>query len=105
MNEILLSMGMFSGVILLLVALIIFARSRLVTTGHIKLNINDEKELTIEGGGKLLNTLAQQKIFLPRVGEVGRVHSAKSSLSQVVAHYFKPKKHTSTERWNEKAIG
>lgn len=64
MSEILLSVSMFTGVILLLVVIILVARSRLVSTGKIKININGEKDLTVDGGGKLLTVLANEKIFL-----------------------------------------
>jgi Na+-transporting NADH:ubiquinone oxidoreductase subunit F len=64
MSEILLSVSMFTGVILLLVVIILIARSKLVNTGKIKININGEKDIEIEGGGKLLTALAAEKIFL-----------------------------------------
>lgn len=64
MSEILLSVTMFTGVILLLVVVILIARSKLVSTGKIKININHEKDINIEGGGKLLTALAAEKIFL-----------------------------------------
>ena len=64
MNEILLSVGMFTAVILLLVVIILIARSKLVTAGKIKININGEKDIEIQGGGKLLTALAGEKIFL-----------------------------------------
>lgn len=64
MNEILLSVSMFTGVILLLVVIILVARSKLVSSGAIKININNEKDIEIAGGGKLLTALAAEKIFL-----------------------------------------
>lgn len=64
MSEILLSVTMFTGVILLLVVVILVARSKLVSTGKIKININHEKDISIDGGGKLLTALAAEKIFL-----------------------------------------
>jgi Na+-transporting NADH:ubiquinone oxidoreductase subunit F len=64
MNEIILPVVMFTGVILLLVAIILVARSKLVSTGKIKININDEKDVQMDGGGKLLGALAGEKIFL-----------------------------------------
>ena len=64
MNEILLSVGMFTAVILLLVVIILIARSKLVSAGKIKININGEKDIEIQGGGKLLTALAAEKIFL-----------------------------------------
>lgn len=64
MNEILISVAMFTGVVLALVVLILVARSKLVSTGKIKININGEKDIEIAGGGKLLTALAAEKIFL-----------------------------------------
>ena len=64
MNEILLAVSMFTGVILFLVVIILVARSKLVSTGKISININEEKDVSIEGGGKLLTALASEKIFL-----------------------------------------
>ncbi len=64
MGEIVLGIVMFTGVIIFLVALILVARSRLVATGPIKLNINDEKDVEISAGGKLLTALAAEKLFV-----------------------------------------
>lgn len=64
MNEVLLAVSMFTGVILFLVVLILVARSKLVSTGKITININDEKDVKMDGGGKLLTALAAEKIFL-----------------------------------------
>ncbi len=62
--EIILSVSMFTGIILLLVAVILVARRSLVSTGKLSININDEKDIQIEGGSKLLTALAAEKIFL-----------------------------------------
>jgi Na+-transporting NADH:ubiquinone oxidoreductase subunit F len=62
--EILLSVGMFTGVVLLLVVLILVARRSLVATGPIQVNINGEKDIQVSGGSKLLTALASEKIFL-----------------------------------------
>lgn len=64
MNEVILAVGMFTGVILLLVALILVARSRLVADGEIKVNVNGEKDIIISPGQKLLGALSGEKIFL-----------------------------------------
>ncbi|MEJ2051025.1 MAG: NADH:ubiquinone reductase (Na(+)-transporting) subunit F, partial [Calditrichota bacterium] len=58
---------MFTLIVLMLVFLILFARSQLVATGKVKININDdpEKSLEVTTGDKLLNTLADHKIYLP----------------------------------------
>jgi Na+-transporting NADH:ubiquinone oxidoreductase subunit F len=58
---------MFTIIVLMLVFLILFARSKLVATGDVKIHINDdpEKTLTTAAGDKLLNTLSDNKIYLP----------------------------------------
>ncbi len=53
MNEIILPVVMFTGVILLLVAIILVARSKLVSTGKIKININRKKDVLMDGTCKL----------------------------------------------------
>jgi|TARA_R110002073_G_scaffold2938_4_gene19243 Na+-transporting NADH:ubiquinone oxidoreductase subunit F len=65
--EIVFSVLMFTGIVLALVAMILAARSRLVSTGdvHIDINGDPEKGLTTAAGGKLLQTLAEQGVFLP----------------------------------------
>ncbi len=63
---IVLGVGMFTATVLFLVAIILLARSRLVSTGDVTIEINDDpdKSITVEAGGKLLATLASQGIFL-----------------------------------------
>ncbi|ART61834.1 NADH:ubiquinone reductase (Na(+)-transporting) subunit F [Kushneria marisflavi] len=57
---------MFTLIILGLVAIILSARSRLVSSGDVTIEINGDPESTIttQAGGKLLQTLAGQGIFL-----------------------------------------
>ena len=64
MTEIALGIFMFTGIILILVVLILMARSRLVASGSVRLTINGEKEVSVPTGGKLLNVLAGQKLFV-----------------------------------------
>jgi Na+-transporting NADH:ubiquinone oxidoreductase subunit F len=56
---------MFTAIVLLCVALILVARSRLVSTGSVNILINGEKTITVPAGGKLLQTLSGAKLFLP----------------------------------------
>lgn len=55
---------MFTAVILILVGIILIARSKLVASGPVVLTINEEKEVKVPAGGKLLNILADQKLFV-----------------------------------------
>jgi Na+-transporting NADH:ubiquinone oxidoreductase subunit F len=65
-QTIVLGVAMFTGVVMSLVALILFARSRLVSAGDVRILINDDpsKAVTVPAGGKLLQTLASKGIFL-----------------------------------------
>ncbi|PQO30100.1 NADH:ubiquinone reductase (Na(+)-transporting) subunit F [Blastopirellula marina] len=56
--------AMFTIVVLLLVAIILAAKSVLVAAGDVKLVINEQKEVHVPAGGKLLNALADQGIFV-----------------------------------------
>ena len=64
MNEVVLGVAMFTGVIIALVVLILIARSKLVPQGDINININDEKDIKVSPGQKLLGALAGEKLFL-----------------------------------------
>lgn len=57
----------FTLVILLLVFILLFAQSKLVQSGDVKIIVNgDEKSpMVASAGGTLLSTLSAQKIFLP----------------------------------------
>jgi Na+-transporting NADH:ubiquinone oxidoreductase subunit F len=60
-----LGVGLFTAVILVLVFVILAARSKLVATGDINLVVNDERELAVKPGGKLLQVLADNDLFIP----------------------------------------
>lgn len=57
---------MFTTVVVALVIVILFAKSRLVASGNVNIIINDDpdKAISVPVGGKLLNVLADQKIFI-----------------------------------------
>ena len=60
------SVVVFLIIILLLVALLLFIKAKLTPSGTVKIDINNgSKEIEVTPGGNLLNTLAEQKIFLP----------------------------------------
>ena len=63
---ILLGVVMFTVVVIGLVLVILAARSKLVSTGDVTIEVNGDPEhtLTTQAGGKLLNTLAANGIFL-----------------------------------------
>ncbi len=56
----------FLLVILLLVAILLIAKSKLTPQGDVTIDINDsERELVVKPGSSLLSTLGDNKIFLP----------------------------------------
>ncbi len=62
--QILLGVAMFTGVVLVLVGLILIAKNFLVAAGDIKIMVNEQKELTVPAGGKLMGALADAGIFV-----------------------------------------
>lgn len=56
--------SMFTAIVLALVAIILLARSRLVSTGDVSILVNGEKTITVPAGGKLLQTLSDANLFL-----------------------------------------
>ena len=66
MDIILLGVVMFTLIILALVLVILFAKSKLVPTGDITISVNGdpEKAITTGAGGKLLSALAGNGIFV-----------------------------------------
>jgi len=64
--EIFLGVGMFIAIVLALVFIIMFAKSKLVPSGDVKIQINDDpdKAITTQPGGKLLGALAEAGIFV-----------------------------------------
>ena len=64
--EIILGIVSFTIIVNLMIFVILLARSRLVSTGDVSVEINGDPERTISvpAGGKLLQTLAEQNLFL-----------------------------------------
>ena len=64
--DLILGVTAFSGIIILLVLVIIFARSKLVSTGNVAIEINGDANnpIVVPAGAKLLQTLADNNIFL-----------------------------------------
>lgn len=65
-GTILWGVGMFTVIVMALSVFILAARSKLVSTADVTIEINDDpsRALTVEAGGKLLQTLAGSGIFL-----------------------------------------
>ena len=55
----------FLAVVLTLVSVLLFAKAKLSPSGKIKITINNDKELEVDGGDTLLSTLSNAGIYLP----------------------------------------
>lgn len=64
MMTVALGVGMFTGVVLMLVMLILLARSKLVASGTVSVVVNEERTLQTPVGSKLLGALAEEKLFV-----------------------------------------
>ncbi|MDC9594173.1 NADH:ubiquinone reductase (Na(+)-transporting) subunit F [Xenorhabdus sp. IM139775] len=66
MDIIILGVVMFTLIVLVLTAMILFAKSKLVNTGDIKVEVNgdEDKSFSAPAGDKLLNMLSGQGIFV-----------------------------------------
>lgn len=64
-STVILTLVFFLSVILLLVALLLFAKAKLSPSGKIKIEINGERTIEVDGGSSLLSTLGNAGIFLP----------------------------------------
>ncbi|MCA9039756.1 MAG: NADH:ubiquinone reductase (Na(+)-transporting) subunit F [Planctomycetaceae bacterium] len=64
METIVLGVIFFLIIVGALVALILVARSRLVSSGDVTILINEQKKITVPAGGKLLGALAGEGIFV-----------------------------------------
>ncbi|WP_108124412.1 NADH:ubiquinone reductase (Na(+)-transporting) subunit F [Saccharospirillum mangrovi] len=65
-TEIILGVVLFTLIVLALVAVILSARAKLVSSGDVTIEINEDasKAITVPAGSKLLGTLANEGIFL-----------------------------------------
>lgn len=63
-QEIFLAIGMFTGIVLALAVIILVARAWLVSSGEVNIAINGERNIAVSAGGKLLQTLAANDVFL-----------------------------------------
>ena len=64
-QEIILAIGMFTAIVLALTLIILAARALLVNSGDVNISINNERDMAVSAGGKLMQTLATHDIFLP----------------------------------------
>ena len=62
---VLVSIVVFLGIILLLVTMLLGVKAKLLPSGPVALKINGQDNLEVSSGATLLNTLGNNKIFLP----------------------------------------
>jgi Na+-transporting NADH:ubiquinone oxidoreductase subunit F len=59
------ALAVFLIILLLLVAVLLYAKNRLLPQGNVCLTVNDRREHDVEPGATLLSALAAQQLFLP----------------------------------------
>ncbi|MGB4327720.1 MAG: 2Fe-2S iron-sulfur cluster-binding protein, partial [Tenuifilum sp.] len=59
------AIAVFLLIILLLVAVLLYAKTKLTPQGRVRLVINEEKTLEVDPGGTILSTLSNNGVFLP----------------------------------------
>lgn len=64
MGTIFIGVLMFTVVVVALVAIILAAKSQLVASGPVSITVNGQKTIEIKAGGKLLNALSDEGIFV-----------------------------------------
>jgi Na+-transporting NADH:ubiquinone oxidoreductase subunit F len=64
LQSIALGVGFFTVIVIALVIIIMFARKFLVSSGKVKIMINEQKEIEVPAGGKLMGALANAGIFV-----------------------------------------
>ena len=64
MTEIVVAMGMYAGIVLVLVGLTVLAKATLIPSGNVDIVVNGQRTLTASPGGKLLGLLGANGIFL-----------------------------------------
>ena len=65
LQQVVLGVGVFTAVVLILVFIILAARSKLVSVGNVNIVVNDEMTLAIPVGSKLMQGLADADLFVP----------------------------------------
>ena len=94
--EIILGIVSFTIIVNLMIFVILLARSRLVSTGNVSVEINGdpEKTISVPAGGKLLQTLADQNLFLSSAcGGGGTCRSVVARFLTEVVQFYPLKKH------------
>jgi Na+-transporting NADH:ubiquinone oxidoreductase subunit F len=64
-QEIVLGVALFTGIVIALALIILLARSLLVPSGEVTITVNDEREIVVPVGEKLLTVLTARELYLP----------------------------------------
>ncbi len=64
-QTLIIAIAAFLVVTLVLVAVLLYAKAKLTASGEVTIDINGERQLTVEPGNTLLTTLADNGVFLP----------------------------------------
>jgi Na+-transporting NADH:ubiquinone oxidoreductase subunit F len=64
-STIILSVIIFLLVSLLLIGMLLYAKTKLTTSGKVKIELNGERTIEVDAGSTLLSTLGNNKVFLP----------------------------------------
>lgn len=64
MTAILVSVALFTSIVVVMVAVIVWAKSVLIPSGNVAIRVNEQKEFSVRRGGKLLGTLSENGIFV-----------------------------------------
>ncbi len=106
MAEVFISVGVFTGIVLSLVAVILVAKSRLVASGTVNIVVNEQRRLSVPVGGKLLSVLADNGIFVPSAcGGGGTCGHCTVKLLSGGRAFCRPNVATSRRGWPARATG
>jgi Na+-transporting NADH:ubiquinone oxidoreductase subunit F len=98
-SVIFIAIAVFLVVVLSLTFLLLFAKAKLMPSGKVKITINGDQTLEVDGGSTLLSTLSSQGIFLPSACGGGgtcvqctcQVHSGGGSILPTEVPHFSRK--------------
>ena len=100
-TTILIAIAAFLAITLVLVALLLYAKAKLTSSGDVVIDINGgEKVITTESGSTLLSTLANNKVFLPSAcGGGGSCGMCKCQVLEGAATFCPPRRVSSRASW------
>ena len=100
-TTILIAIAAFLVITLVLVALLLYAKAKLTSSGEVTIDINNgEKVIRTESGSTLLATLANNKVFLPSPAAVAaRAACASARCWRAAATSCRPRPVSSRARW------